>query len=479
LAETSAVRRRWKVNTMRNAEISSVFLIIVAVSAATAGLLYGYDVGVISGAVVFLRSTFRLGAVRTEMITSAAFWGCALGAAAGGWASDRFGRRVVLLSAGLLFCVSAALAASAPNFAQLLTARLLTGVAMGVALLVSPLYIAEVSPAATRGRLVTLNQLATVTGILLGYVCNYELARIPYDNWRWMFAVGAMPAIVLCLALTLIPESPRWLLQKGKGDVALSVLRRTLPPDDVDNAASEIGASIEEQSGTYRELFSSSLRRPLVLAVMLAMIQQITGINTVLYYGAIIFSEHTGASTSTAIGMNVMVGLVNLAFTILGLALIDRFGRRPLLLIATGGMGISLVAFAALLHVLPGESMLLLLPLLSYVACFAFGLGTAVWVCLAEMFPNRIRGRAMSIATIVLWISVSGVMATFLSLINLFTASGVFWGYAMLCAVSFIYIYVRLPETKNKTLEEIAALWSKRNESIPEPNKPDPAKAQI
>jgi SP family arabinose:H+ symporter-like MFS transporter len=457
------------VNAMRKGGSSSLFLILVAVSAATAGLLYGYDVGVISGAVVFLRSSFRLDAVQTEIITSIAFWGCALGAAVGGWASDRFGRRIVLFSAGLLFCVAAASAAAAHDFARLLTARLLAGVAIGLALLIAPLYIAEVSPAAVRGRLVTLNQLAIVSGILLGYLCNYELAQITHDNWRWMFAVGAAPAVLLCFALLLIPESPRWLLEHGRRDQALSVLRRMLPAAELDHAIDEIGASIREESGTYRELFGRSLRKPLVLAIMLAIINQITGINTVLFYGAIIFSEHAGATASSAIGMNVVVGLVNLVFTILGLVLIDKLGRRPLLLVATGGMGISLVVFAVLLHALPGRSVLLLIPVLGYVAFFAFGLGTGVWVCMAELFPNRIRGRAMSIATMVLWISVSGVMATFLSLINLFTPSGVFYGYSLLCAISFLYIYFQLPETKNRTLEEIASLWSAKKEAVPTP----------
>ena len=450
---------------MRQQTVSPVFIIVVAVSAATAGLLYGYDVGVISGALVFLRRAFSLSAIQTELITSIAFWGAAAGAAVGGWASDRFGRRIVLFSAGVLYCVGASTAALAHDFAQLLAARLLDGVAMGLALLIAPLYIAEVSPARVRGRLVTLNQLATVTGILIGYLCNGALARIPAGNWRWMFAVGATPAVLLCLVLPLIPESPRWLLQRGDVNCALSVLRRMLPADEVANAVREISASIQAESGTYRELLGRALRKPLMLAIMLAAAQQITGINTVLYYGTIIFSEHGGASASSAMGMNVAVGLVNLAFTILGLVLIDKVGRRPLLLIGTGGMGISLVAFAALLRFMPGTP-LLLLPVLGYVACFAFGLGTAVWVCMAEMFPNRVRGRAMSIAIMVLWISVSGVMATFLSLIDRFTAPGVFAGYAVLCAVALVSIYAQLPETSNRTLEEISSLWSSKDAGI-------------
>jgi SP family arabinose:H+ symporter-like MFS transporter len=388
-------------------------------------------------------------------------WGCAVGAALAGWASDRFGRRVVLFAAGLLFCVSALGAAFPSQLWQLIAARVLGGIAIGSASLIVPLYIAEIAPARVRGRLVTLNQLAIVTGILIAFVSNYGLARLTHGSWRWMFGLGAVPAVALCVSLLWIPESPRWLLQRGKRERARATLQQISPGIEVESALNEIAESLTEEVGTYRELLGHALRKPLVLTVMLAIIQQVTGINTVLYYGAIVFAEHGGASASQAIGMNVMVGVVNLLFTVVALLMIDRLGRRPLLLTATGGMGLCLLVFAAMLHYLPGRSALLLVPVLGYVACFAFGLGTGVWVCLAELFPNRIRGRAMSIATMVLWISVSCVTATFLSLIKIFTASGVFLGYALLCAASFVYIFLRLPETKNRTLEEIEIMWLK------------------
>jgi SP family arabinose:H+ symporter-like MFS transporter len=337
----------------------------------------------------------------------------------------------------------------------------LGGLAIGSASLIVPLYIAEIAPARVRGRLVTLNQLAIVTGILVAFVSNYALSRIAHGSWRWMFGLGAVPAVALCVSLLWIPESPRWLVQRGKRERARATLQKISPGIEVESALDEIAESLTEEMGTYRELLSHALRKPLVLTIMLAIIQQVTGINTVLYYGAIVFAEHGGASASQAIGMNVMVGIVNLLFTVVALLAIDRLGRRPLLLTATGGMGLCLLVFAGMLHYLPGRSALLLVPVLGYVACFAFGLGTGVWVCLAELFPNRIRGRAMSIATMVLWISVSCVTATFLSLIKIFTASGVFLGYALLCAASFVYIFLRLPETKNRTLEEIEIMWLK------------------
>ena len=438
-----------------------LYVALVAGSAAIAGLLFGYDTAVINGALVYLRLEFRLSSLETELVATVLLWGCAVGAALAGYLSDRYGRRAVLFGAGILFCISALGAAFPTQLWQLLLARVLGGLAIGSASLIAPLYIAEIAPARVRGQLVTLNQLAIVIGILVAFVSNYELARLPANNWRWMFGLGALPAFALCISLFWIPESPRWLVQRGQRERARAVLQRISPGSSVETALSEIGKTISEETGTWRELLGAALRRPLVLTIMLAIIQQVTGINTVLYYGAIVFAEHTGASAGQAIGMNVAVGVVNLVFTIVALLAIDRLGRRPLLLAATAGMGLCLTVFAAMLQWMPGHSALLLLPVLGYVACFAFGLGSGVWVCLAELFPNHIRGRAMSVATMVLWLAVSLVTATFLSLIRIFSAPAVFLGYAVLCAASFIYIYLRLPETKNRTLEQIELIWSR------------------
>ena len=439
---------------------SYFYVTLVASCTAIAGLLFGYDVAVINGALVYLRADFHLGPVSTEFLTAILFVGCAFGSILFGWASDRYGRRAALFCAGLLFCVAAFTASSSAQIAQLMVARFFAGVAIGATLLVAPLYISEISPAHKRGMLVTLNQLLIVIGTLAGFIVSYELAKVAPGSWRLMFFIGGTPAIALCLAMLWIPESPRWLLQKGRVEQATKVLRKVSDEADVQTTIDEITRAISEESGTYRELLSKALRKPLVLAVMLAIIQQVTGVNTVLYYGSIIFAENTGASASQAIGMNVVVGAVNLLFTVFGLLLIDKLGRRPLLLLATGGMAVSLVAFAILLNTSAGHSSLLLLPVLAYVACFAFGLGTGVWVCMAELFPNRIRGRALSISNLALWISVTVLTATFLSLTKMFSAAGVFMGYAVICVLSFIYIYLKLPETKNRTLEEIEASWS-------------------
>ena len=432
---------------------------LVAASTAIAGLLFGYDTAVINGALVYLKADFQLTSVTTELTAAVLLWGCAVGAGAAGFVSDRFGRRVVLLASGVLFCISGLGAALSTQWWHLLTARVLGGLAIGCASLIAPLYLAEISPAHVRGRLVTLYQLAIVTGILLAFMSNYGLTQLSANNWRWMFGLGAAPALVLCISLLWIPESPRWLLQVGQRARARTVLSRIAPSESVDEELTAISSSISSEShGSYRELFSGkALRKPLVLTVMLAIIQQVTGINTVLYYGSMIFGEHAGSSRSEAFGMNVIVGVVNLVFTIAALFSIDRAGRRPLLLTATAGMAVCLVGFAAALAWMPAHPAVALAAVLGYVAFFAYGLGPGVWVCLAELFPNHIRGRAMSFATVVLWLAVSLVTATFLSLVQTFSAPVVFLAYAIICALSFLYIWARLPETKNRTLEEIQA----------------------
>jgi sugar porter (SP) family MFS transporter len=441
----------------KNGQNFSPYLVLVAGSAAISGLLFGYDTAVINGALVYLRSEFHLTPFKTEMVASVLLWGCAAGAAIAGYTSDRYGRRAVLFVAGVLFCLSSLGSALPTHLWQLILARAVGGLAIGSASLIAPLYIAEIAPSNLRGRLVTLNQLAIVCGVLVAFVSNGVLAHLA-NNWRWMFGLGALPSVVLCLSLLWVPESPRWLVQHGRLESARATLQR-ISTGDTEAQLEEMSRAIDEERGSLSELLSPSLRKPLLLTIMLAIIQQVTGINTILYYGAIIFADQTNTEAGRAVSMNVSVGIINLVFTVAALLLIDRLGRRPLLLTATAGMAVCMTIFAAMLHLRPEHSALLLIPVLGYVACFAFGLGAGVWVCLAEFFPNHIRGRAMSIATVALWLSVSLVTATFLTLIRYFSAPTVFLGYALLCAASFAYIYRQLPETKNRTLEEIQSLW--------------------
>ena len=324
----------------------SSYVLLVAASTAIAGLLFGYDTAVINGALPYLKSDFGLGSVVTELTATVLLWGCAIGAAAAGYVCDRFGRRLVLLASGLMFCCSALGAAFAGDLWVLLAARVLGGLAIGCASLIVPLYLAEIAPARVRGRLVTLYQLAIVIGILVAFISNYTLAGCAGGNWRWMFGLGALPAFALCASLPWIPESPRWLVQANRKEEAHSVLQRISPGSPVDRELGTISDTISSEAGrSYRELLGQALRKPLVLTVMLAIIQQVTGIDTVMYYGSMIFGEHAGTGMGRAIEMNVAVGTVNLLFTILALLSVDKIGRRPLLVGSTAGMAVCLGAF--------------------------------------------------------------------------------------------------------------------------------------
>lgn len=440
---------------------SSFFVTFVAASTAIAGLLFGYDVSVVNGALDYVRTSFHLDSVGTGIFTAIVFVGCAVGSIVFGWMSDRYGRRVTLLAAGILFCIGAFSASLSQGIGQLMAARFVCGMALGATLLVAPLYISEISPAARRGMLVTLNQLLIVTGTFVGMFAGYEIALRAPGAWRLIFFLGGLPAVALTVATSWIPESPRWLLQQGKRERAEAVLRKVTSPSEFQATIDEITSGLHEETASYRDLLSKAVRKPLALAIMLAMIQQLTGFNAVLYYGNIIFREQAGATAMQSFAMNIAVGGTNFLFTIFGLILIDRIGRRPLLLMALGGMALSFIAFAGILNTPAGHSVYVLVPVLCLVASFAFGLGTGVWVCMAELFPNRVRGRAMSISNMVLWVSVTLLTATFPSLVKAFSAAQVFLFYAVLCILSVAYIFFKLPETKNRTLEEIEASWSK------------------
>jgi sugar porter (SP) family MFS transporter len=438
----------------------AVYVALASIVAATSGLLFGFDIAVINGAIIFLRDQFRLTEVQTELAASSLLIGCVFGASIGGWLSDRYGRRRILMVSALLFALSAVGASLPRNLSEFMGARFVGGLAIGVASVLAPLYIAEVSPARTRGRLVSLNQMAIVSGILLAYLVNWSLSFTGPQGWRWMFLSAAVPSVAFLVALFFVPESPRWLTEVGRGDEAMNVLARVNGRSQGWLIYEEIRAAIAEESGTLAELFAPGHRRALGLAVAMAILQQITGINTVLFYGAVIFKEQVGGQSDTsAIGANVIVGLVNFLTTIVALWVIDRLGRRALLLVSSGIMGLCQAALGAafLLHPVPVS--LVLGIMLLCVASFAVGLGPGVWVVLAEIFPTRIRGRAMSIATVSLWIACVALTLTFLSLAKALTPTGAFWIYGVMCGVTFVTVWRWLPETKGRTLEEIERFW--------------------
>jgi len=428
--------------------------------AAIGGLLFGFDTAVINGAIVFIKQQFRLSDAQTEIAASSLLMGCVLGASVAAFTSDRFGRKRVLLVAAALFTLSSIGAALPRDVTQFAVARVLGGIAIGIASTLSPLYIAEISPARGRGLLVSLNQLAIVSGILLSYSVNYLLTDTGPANWRWMFALAALPSLGFLLTLLFIPESPRWLMQKGREQEAEHFLAQIMGSEAAREEIHAIRAAISEETG---KLLDPTFRTALMVAILIALFSQFTGINTIIYYGSLVFLEHVPHQTaSTALWANVIIGAINFVATIAGMLLIDRSGRKSLLMSAYAGMGLSLLAVSAAMRFQAGGSVVLIF-VLTYVACFAVGVGTGTWVLMSEICPTRVRGRAMSLATVCLWCGTLLVTLTFLSLATLFTAPGVFLLYGVVCVAAFLVVWKKVPETKGRTLEEIERWWLTRH----------------
>jgi sugar porter (SP) family MFS transporter len=433
---------------------------------ATGGLLFGYDTGVISGALLFIRQDFELTSFLEGIIVSFLLVGAMVGAFSGGPLSDRIGRRPTTLLAAIIFGLGALAVAFAPSVAFIILGRFLLGLGVGLASMIVPLYIAEIAPASRRGALVSLNQLMITIGILLSYIVGVLFT--PIEGWRYMFGVALIPALILGIGMFSLPESPRWLFEHGRMDKAREVLGRSRSPEEVDQELQEM-QDIKNLEGnqervSFAELLAPFVRPALIIGIGLAIFQQITGINTVIYYAPTIlqgvgFSEG-GAIAATALG----VGVVNVGFTILAVRIVDRAGRRPLLLIGLVGMTISLALLGTVFASgATGEDASVLAGVLAtaclamYIASFAISLGPVFWLMISEIYPLRIRGTAMSVASISNWGSNFLVALTFPVLLAALGGATLFWLFAFLGIVAWVFIYFRVPETKNRSLEEIEA----------------------
>ena len=432
------------------------YVYLPAAVAALGGLLFGFDTAVINGAIVFLKRQFSLTDAQTELGASSLLLGCVFGASLAALTSDRFGRKKVLLAAAALFTASSIGAALPRNLTEFVLARLLGGLAIGLASTLSPLYIAEIAPARIRGLLVSVNQLAIVTGILLSYSVNYGLTSAGPGNWRWMLASAAVPSLFFLVALLFVPESPRWLVQNGREAEAEEFVSRLAGRDAAQAEIRAIQSAVAEESGN---LLDPAFRKPLIVAILVALFSQFTGINTIIYYGSLVFLEHVPRQTAgSALWANVMIGAINFFSTFLGMYLIDRLGRKPLLMSAFAGMAVSLAGVAASIHT-GAPPFLVLIFVLIYVACFAVGVGTGTWVVMSEICPTRVRGRAMSVATVFLWCGTLAVTLTFLSLVQLLTAPVAFLLYSVVCIAAIAFVWTVVPETKGRSLEEIEQYW--------------------
>jgi sugar porter (SP) family MFS transporter len=436
------------------------YVLSVTLVAAIGGLIFGFDTAIVAGATRYMKEQFSLDSLQEGWAVGVVLIGCMFGAGLAGPISDRIGRRRFMLVSAVLFLVSAFGCALPRTITEFVVFRFVGGLGIGSAAVLSPLYIAEIAPARVRGALVSVNQLAIVTGILLAYFVNWAFAGAGPTNWRWMYAMGAVPSVLFFLLLLRVPESPRWLVKNGREDEARTVLTRADSAEAAAAGIREIKDALALEEGSFRALFRPAFRRPLLIAIVLAVFQQITGINAILYYAPRIF-EGAGFARMSAIGQSTIVGLVNMLFTVVAIVLADKVGRRPLLLVATGGMGVSLLLLGAAFRfpVLPASALLLII--LLYIAFFASAMGPLVWVVMAEIFPIKVRGSAMGLATLILWLADFAVTLTFPVISDRFHPSTAFWLYAAMCALDLVFMGFFLPETKGKTLEEIERRWLK------------------
>jgi len=460
--------------SLENNSGSIVYVSLVCAVAALGGLLFGYDTAVISGAIGFFQTRFVLDAKWTGWAASCALVGCIIGVAFAGILSDWLGRKKVLLLSAVFFLISAVGTAIPRTFTEFVFYRILGGLGVGAASMASPMYIAEISPARIRGRMVSVNQFAIIFGMLMVYFVNYFIAGAGSEEWnvqtgwRWMFGSEALPAVILLVTLFFVPESPRWLTKQGRADEAFGILSRVGGENHAKEELSAIKGAIVHESSSVAQLLllHPGMRIVLVIGVVLAVLQQVTGINVFLYYAPEIFKK-MGTGTNTALLQTVVVGAVNLLFTVIAIWTVDKLGRKPLMIIGSAGMGASLFAMGFAAYYQRTEIWVLVF-ILSYIASFALAVGPVTWVILSEIFPTKIRGRAMSIATFCLWAANFVVSQTFPMmnenprLVERFHHGFPFWIYGTLCVVSVLFVWAFVPETKGKTLEEIEKHWMEK-----------------
>ncbi len=429
-----------------------------------AGALFGYDQGVISGALLGIQKAFAVGAVALEIVTSWVTLGAMFGSLAGGYVADHFGRKRALFAAAALFIIGATVEALSPNVPVLVFGRLAAGFGVGVAAVAAPLYAAELAPAAQRGRFVSGYQLAITVGIFVAYLVDQALAGP--QGWRAMFAVSAGVGVLLALAVLTALESPRWLVKIGRPDDARSNLVALGAQTDADARLAAIKASLrlEHEETSWKDVFAPRWRTPLKIGLGLAVLQQITGINAIIYYSDNIFAAagFTTPAAQTA-ATTWAIGAVNVLSTFIAIAFIDRLGRRPLLIAGLTGMALSLAAvgfaFEQSGKIGGGAGVVTLIALVVFIISFAFSLGPVTWTVINEIYPGEVRGRAAAVATAVNWGAAFLVSGFFLSVVNAICQAQTFWLFAAFCVLGLVWVYVGVPETRGRSLEEIEASW--------------------
>lgn len=432
--------------------------------AAIGGLLFGYDTAVVAGAIGFIEEKYKLSPAMTGWAASCALVGCMIGAMVAGGLSDKLGRRKVLMISAWAFAISSLGILIPLDLSSFIIFRMIGGIGIGIASILSPMYISEIAPANIRGRLISIYQLGIVIGILLIYFVNAAIAGL-HDHswnvesgWRWMFGSGLLPSLFFIILLLRAPESPRWLAAQNNWAAAEDILRKVNGDAKASEEMDAIRQSLNQKQGTTGELLRPGLRIALIIGIFLSIFSQVTGINVIMYYAPEIFKA-TGDGSSSALTQTVWVGAINTLMTLVAIRYVDQLGRKKLLLIGAAGMAICLALVGMAFYQQATGGYWVLAGILLYISFFAISLGPLTFVVVAEIFPNHIRGRAMGIAIFFLWLSVYIVSQTFPMLLKAIGSAYTFWIYMVMSVLAFLFIWRMVPETKGKSLEEIQDMW--------------------
>ncbi len=432
--------------------------------AAVGGLLFGYDTAVVAGAIGFIQKKYDLSAAMVGWVASCALIGCMVGAMFAGPLSDRIGRKKMLMISGFAFAISSLGIMLPMDLNGFIVFRFIGGVGIGIASMLAPMYISEIAPAAIRGRLISIYQLGIVIGILLIYFVNAAIAGL-YDEawnvetgWRWMFGSGLLPSIIFIALLFIVPESPRWLAQENRWKEAEDILVKVNGRVQAESEMQNIREALETHQVPFSRLLKPGLRTALFIGIILAVLSQVTGINVIMYYAPEIFKA-TGDGSSSALFQTVLVGGINVLMTIVAIRYVDKLGRKKLLLIGSAGMAVCLAMIGLAFYTNNMEGYWVLIGILLYISFFAISLGPLTFVVVAEIFPTNIRGRAMSVVIFFLWVSVYIVSQTFPMLLESIGSAYTFWIYMVMSVICWFFVYIQIPETKGKTLEEIEEMW--------------------
>jgi SP family arabinose:H+ symporter-like MFS transporter len=434
------------------------YLILLTTVAALGGLLFGFDIAIITGAAPFIQEYFDLDEFTLGWAVSSLLWGCIFGAAVAGRITDMYGRKKILLLVAVLFTITSIGTGIAPDINIFVIARILGGFAVGAASILSPMYISEIAPSKTRGRLVALYQLSIVLGILISYFINYLLHDIGDNNWRWMFLTGTIPSLIFFILLFLVPETPRYLFKKGKKEESYQILEKINGKEEADKAIVQIQESLVETKVSFRQLLKPGYRHMMWVGFGLAVLVQISGINTIIDYAPIILKT-AGWKIDAALFSTFVIGFVNLIFTLVSIWAIDKYGRRPLYIIGSAGMALMLLGLTIANLIGRFEGPVVLIFILVFIAFFAACIGPVFWTLVAEIFPNKIRGTAMSVPVFTQWIF-NALVVMFFPWMLVNAGGTITFGFlALMSLLMMLFTIYFIPETKGKSLEEIEKIW--------------------